>query len=142
MDTRQLKVTRFVFLKILAANIANNNCDTTAHQSRAQFYSIGDRYTNIIYTKLSHNCALNSDLFRCNIIDSPLGSCGKAEDTYHYFFYMYSLFKALRNDIFNEIFRIENLDIVNTRVFLWVDCSIGITENKHLFSFVHQYIKF
>ena len=87
VDTRQLKVTPFVFLKKqLAANIAYDNCDTTAHQSKPQFYSIGDTYKNIIHTKLRHYCAFNSDLFRCNIIDSPLSSCGKAGDTYHYFF--------------------------------------------------------
>ena len=48
---------------------------------------------------------------------------------------------VLKNDIFNEIFRIENLNIVNTHVLLWGDCSIGTTDNKHLFSLVHRYIK-
>ena len=38
VDTRQLKVTPFVFLKKqLAANIAYDNCDKTAHQSKPQF---------------------------------------------------------------------------------------------------------
>ena len=50
------------------------------------FFTYGDRFLNIIHTKLRHNCALNNDLFRCNIINSPLCSCGKLEDTYHYFF--------------------------------------------------------
>ena len=103
-------------------------------------YSFGDRYTNIIHTKLRHNCALNSDLYRCNIIDSPLCSCGKAKDSfttwaedcqlccidinpywdiffiifYYHFFFQCTQYSALRNDIFNEIFPIENLNIVNT----------------------------
>ena len=85
METRQSDSIR-IFKKQLAAIFAYNDCNTAAHKSRPEFYSFGDRYTNIIHTKLRHNCALNSDLFRCNIIDSPLGSCGKAEDTYHYFF--------------------------------------------------------
>ena len=50
------------------------------------YFSYGERYWNIIHTRLRHNCVLNIDLFRCNIIDSPLCSCGKPEDTYHYFF--------------------------------------------------------
>ena len=85
MDKRQSAVIR-IFKKQFAADIAYNNCNTTAHKSRPEFYSFGDRYTNIIHTKLRHNCALNSDLFRCNIIDSPLCSCGKAEYTYHYIY--------------------------------------------------------
>ena len=82
-------MTPFVFLKQLAAKFAYNNCNTTAH--RPEFDSFGDRYTNVIHTKLRHNCALNSDLFRCNIIDSPLCSCGKAEDTYHYFLHVLNI---------------------------------------------------
>ena len=139
VETRQSDSIR-IFKKQLAAIFAYNDCNTAAHKSRPEFYSFGDRYTNIIHTKLRHNCALNSDLFRFNIINSPLCSCGKVEDTYHYFFTC-TKYSALRNDIFNEIFRIENLNIVNTHVLLWGDCSIGTTDNKHLFSLVHRYIK-
>ena len=57
------------------------------------------------------------------------------------YFFTCTKYSALRNDIFKEIFRIKNLNIVNTRVLLWGDCSIGITDNKHLFSLVHRYIK-
>ena len=85
METGQSDSIR-IFKKQFSANIAYNKCNTTAHKSRPEFYSFGERYTNIIHTKLRNNCALNSYLFRCNIIDSPLCSCGKAEDTSHYFF--------------------------------------------------------
>ena len=119
VDTRQSDSIR-IFKKQLAANFAYNNCYTTAHKSRPEFYSFGVRYTNIIHTKLRHKCALNSDLFRFNLINSPLCSCGKVEDTYHLFFTC-TKYSALRNDIFKEIFRIENLYIVNTHVLLWGD---------------------
>ena len=56
------------------------------------------------------------------------------------FFFTCTQYSALRNDIFNEIFRIKNANIVNTHVLLWGDCSICITDNKHLFSLVHRYI--
>ena len=62
VDTHQSDSIR-IFKKQLAANFAYNNCNTTAHKSRPEFYSLGDIYTNIIHTKLHHNCALNSDLF-------------------------------------------------------------------------------
>ena len=43
-------------------------------------------------------------------------------------FFTCTKYSALRNDILNEIFRIENLNIVNTHVLLWGDCSIGIID--------------
>ena len=67
VETRQSDSIR-IFKKQLAAIFAYNDCNTAAHKSRPEFYSFGDRYTNIIHTKLRHNCALNSDLFRFNII--------------------------------------------------------------------------
>ena len=39
------------------------------------------RRNNVLHTRLRHNCALNIDLYRCNIISSPSCSCGKVEDT-------------------------------------------------------------
>ena len=49
VDTRQSDPIR-IFKKQLAANISYNNCNTTANKSRPEFYSFGDRYTNIIHT--------------------------------------------------------------------------------------------
>lgn len=104
------------------------------------FFTYGDRFLNIIHTKLRHNCALNNDLFRCNIINSPLCSCGKLEDTYHYFFTC-NKYKDARNVLFNDVFQIVNLNIVNTHVLLWGDSSISDNENKHLFTLVYNFIK-
>lgn len=104
------------------------------------FFTYGDRFFNIIHTRLRHNCVLNSDLFRCNIINSPLCSCGKLEDTYHYFFTC-NKYKEARNVMLNEIFNIVNLNIVNTHVLLWGDNAISVSENKLLFSLVYRYIK-
>jgi hypothetical protein len=41
------------------------------------YFSCGNRHLNIIHTRLRHNCVLNKDLFRCNITNSPLCTCGK-----------------------------------------------------------------
>ena len=134
LDVRQSDSIR-IFKGKLTVN-SNLVCD----KSRPDFYVLGDRYTNIVHTKLRHKFALNSDLFRCKIIDSPLCSCGRLEDTYHYFFTC-TKYTTARNDLFNEIFRIENLNIVNTHVLLWGDSSISNTDNKHLFNLVQHYIK-
>ena len=50
------------------------------------YFDYGNRRLNVLQTRLRHNCVLNNDLFRCNLISSPLCTCGKVEDTYHYFF--------------------------------------------------------
>ena len=81
------------------------------------YFSHGERYWNIVHTRLRHNCVLNKDLFRCNIIDSPLCSCGKPEDAYHFFFSC-NKYSVSRNELFNVIFRMESLHIVDTRVLL------------------------
>ena len=39
-----------------------------------------------VYTKLCHNCALTSALFRCHVIDSWLCSCGRLDETNYYSF--------------------------------------------------------
>ena len=44
-----------------------------------------------------------------------------------------------RNELFNSIFRMKNLCIVNTHVLLWVDNSLSDIENKHLFQFVRLF---
>ena len=116
------------------------NSLNTLKPTRPLYFSHGERYWNIIHTRLRHNCVLNIDLFRCNIIDSPLCSCGKPEDTYHYFFNC-NKYAIQRNELFNSIFRMKNLCIVNTHVLLWGDNSLNDLENKHLFQFVQLFIK-
>lgn len=46
-----------------------------------------------------------------------------------------------RNDLFNVIFRIENLHIIDTQVLLWGDNSISIAENENLFFNVQLFLK-
>ena len=55
--------------------------------------------------------------------------------------FLLTKYTTARNDLFNEIFRIENLNIVNTHVLLWGDSSISNTDNKHVFNLVQHYIK-
>jgi len=52
------------------------------------YFDTGNRYLSIILAHLHLNCSsLNGDIFRVNIINSPLCTCGQGhEDVYHYFF--------------------------------------------------------
>jgi hypothetical protein len=56
----------------------------------ASFYNIGDRKTNIIYTKLKHRgSGLNADLYRVNLKNDPRCVCGHLfEDAIHFFSWM------------------------------------------------------
>lgn len=50
------------------------------------YFSFGKRCINIIHTKLRHNCVINYDLCKRNIINNPLCLCGQTEDVYQFFF--------------------------------------------------------
>lgn len=136
-DVRESDSVR-IFKEKIHVSVKNENVLTC--RTRLNFLIYGDRFLNIIHTRLRHNCALNNDLFRCNIINSPLCSCGKLADTYHYFFTC-NKYKDARNVLFNDIFQIVNLNIVNTHVLLWGDSAISDNENNHLFTLVYNYIK-
>lgn len=110
------------------------------NKSPPSYFSFGDRFYNIIHTKLRHNCILNCDLFRYNIIESPSCTCEKVEDTYHYFFSCIKYARA-RDELFNNVFKIRNLNIVNTHVLLWGDVTVSDSVNETLFSMVHLFIK-
>ena len=50
------------------------------------FFSSSDRYLNILQNRLRNKCsALNSDLYRANLIPNALCSCGKSDETAKHF---------------------------------------------------------
>ena len=51
------------------------------------YFSSGDRYLNVLQSRLRNRCsALNSDLYRANLIPNALCSCGKSDETAEHFF--------------------------------------------------------
>lgn len=103
------------------------------------YFSFGKRYTNILHTKLRHNCLLNNDLCKRNIINSPLCSCGKYEDVYHYFFACTKYANA-RNNLFNYLFMLEELVTIDTNLLLWGDRDLPVSTNINIFAAVHRFI--
>ena len=104
------------------------------------YFSAGNRKINIIHTKLRHNCILNNDLFRRNIIGSPLCSCGQVENSYHFFFSC-PLYKQARNRLFNELLKIDQTNIIDTHLLLWGNEALPESLNKIIFAHVHNYIR-
>ena len=80
------------FLQILAREATSLNIFKKRINKNSpkpsSYFSVENRKINIIHTKLRHNCILNKDLFRRNIIGSPLCYCGQIEDSYHFFFHV------------------------------------------------------
>jgi hypothetical protein len=119
----------------LPATTGKQRCDNCRTWSRATF---SDRlWWN---DRIRHNCVLNKGLFRYNIINSPLCTCGKIGDAYQFFFSC-NKYSTSRNDLFNAIFEMDNLHIVDTRVLLWGDNSISIKDTEKVFYHVQLFIK-
>jgi hypothetical protein len=78
IESRQATAIRR-FHKNVSSNSINNPKPPT-------YFSYGPLLLNIIHIKHRHTCILNYDLYRCNIVNSPLCSRGMREDTYHFFF--------------------------------------------------------
>lgn len=91
----------------------------TSDSKVPKYFLHGKRATNIIHTKLRHNCLLNYDLHRRNIIDSPNCICGKKEDVYHFLF-VCKCFSNARHTLFSELFKIHDLGIIDSHTLLWV----------------------
>ena len=112
----------------------------TIHRKPPPYFSFGKRYINIIHTKLRHNCILNNDLYRRNIIESPLCSCGLVEDSYHFFFSC-KLYNYARINLLNELLQIQEIQIIDTNCLLWGIDTLSDELNRKIFSSVHNYIR-
>lgn len=77
-----------------------------------------------------------------NYCESPLCTCGKVEDVYHYFFLCIKNAEA-RDKFFNYVFSIDDLIIVKTHIsnLLWGDDNLSNNVSYHLFSLVNIFIK-
>ena len=102
------------------------------------YFSFGKRYTNVIHTKLRHNCILLCDLHKRNITNSPYCACGHIEDAYHFFFSCKNYSRA-RNNLFDRLF---SLDLVNidTNLLLSGNNALPIQTNINIFTAVHKFI--
>ena len=63
------------------------------------YFSSADRYLNVLQSRLRNRCsALNSDLYRANLIPNALCSCGKSDETAKLFYYIVKII------LYKEIF--------------------------------------
>ena len=103
------------------------------------YFSYGRRMLNIIHTKLRHKCILKYDLYRRNIVDSPLCSCGIQEDAYHFFFTC-NKYSKFRYKLMDNLLRLKDLNIIDTHLLLWGNDVLSTEVNNCIFSYVQTYI--
>ena len=74
-----------------------------------------------------------------NIIDTPNCLCGKQEDAYHFFFTCKKYSNA-RHVMFDKLFSLEELSIIDTNTLLWGHENLRYDINCKNFSAVQNYI--
>ena len=100
------------------------------------FYS-GNRHVQVLHTRLRTQCsALNNDLFKKNISDTPLCRCGSIENTHHFFFKC-PFYNIVRNDLLHEV---STLHDVSLKLLLYGNPNLSNDLNTRVFESVHKYI--
>lgn len=113
IDSKQclalIKIPHSLLFKAFSPTNAISNCTMKNNL-------IANQKTSIEYncTKLRDNCILliNCYLFKYNIVENHLRSCGKDKDTYHYFSSVLNML-ALEMS-FSIFFSISDFNFVNT----------------------------
>ena len=100
-----------------------------------RYYNCGSRIGQILHTRLRLECSsLNSHLYRKNIIDDPLCSCGGFESTYHFLFTC-SNYSTQRNAHLPD-----DLHNYSTNDLLYGRDQLSEQDNESLFLRVQEFI--
>ncbi len=103
------------------------------------YFNCGNRRSNIIHTRLRHNCSsLNSDLFRVNLSESLSCTCtSSCENSFHYFLEC-NLYNQFRRTLFSDIIKFGGQPSLDT--ILLGDPNLSTKANTNIFLSVHKYI--
>ena len=103
-----------------------------------EYFNVGKRKTNIILTKLRNSCSsLNSDLFRVNLVNSPVCSCGYfTEDVVHFMLFCPN-YQRQRIILRQKLDHLQPLDLPK---LLFGDELLSQAANKLIMISVQEYI--
>ena len=77
-------------------------------------FGVGPRYSNILLARFRMGyTTLKFDLFRRNIINSPLCGCGSTNESHSHFFLHCPLFTNSRDNLFRQIYSVLNVNLHN-----------------------------
>ena len=104
------------------------------------YFNTGDRYLNILHTKLRYECSpLQYDLFRAKLVENPKCSCGyPCENAYHLFFDC-NLFLNQRHVLFQFLNQL-NVEI-NLKLILFGNDTLSVDSNSELFRQVQNFLR-
>ena len=108
-------------------------------RNKSKLYAFGNRFNNIIYSRLGVGCSsLNFDLcFNLKVLSHSRCLCGDPYENSHHFFLKCPLYNDLRTELFANIIMFSPINL-NTILFGNSDLSLPI--NKQIFLHVHKYI--
>jgi hypothetical protein len=104
------------------------------------YHFIGNRKLNILYARLRHKCSsLRSDLFRSNLIENPICSCGVGPEAAEHYFLYCTKYVTARNKLKNNIELINIPFVLN--VLFYGDEGERHETNSSVFQQVQLFIK-
>ncbi len=110
---------------------------TNAGEVPSYYYS-GPRHLQVTHTRIRTKCsALNHDLYRKNIVESPSCNCGEVEDAIHYFFSC-SQYTQHRTKLIDDI---QPFCQPTLHTILYGNKELDTNSNETIFSAVRLYIK-
>jgi hypothetical protein len=104
------------------------------------YHFTGNRNLNILHARLRQKCSsLRSDLFRSNLIENPICSCGVSPETAEHYFLYCTKYVTARNKLKNNIQLINIPFVLN--VLLYGDEGESYQTNSLIFQQVQLFIK-
>ena len=118
-----------------STSVTQLKCKLAAHINKPPIWiHFGSRKAQIFHTRLRLECSsLRHHLYRKNLIDSPLCSCGRSETTKHFFFECPN-HHSIQIRILSEFLHLP------LKTYLFGDASSSREENETIFDAVHKYI--
>ena len=103
-----------------------------------EYFNVGKRKTNIVLTKLRNSCSsLNCDLFRVNLVNSPVCSYGYfTEDVVHFMLFCPN-YQRQRIILRQKLDHLQPLDLPK---LLFGDELLSQAANKFIIISVQEYI--
>ena len=93
------------------------------------YFHAGTIKEQILHKRIRMECSsLNSHLYSKNIINSPPCSCGSFESAYHFFFFIFPIYRHTRNICLSDV-----LQTHNTHKLLYGKETAADLENEALF---------
>ena len=106
------------------------------------YFSSGDRYLNVLQSRLRNRCsALNSDLYRANLILNALCSCGKSDETAKHFLLHCKNYIVQRNIFLIGIREISNDLPIDELTLLSGNEILNDEKNTKMFLQVQKFIQ-